>query len=219
MFAVTTPPAVHASFVPCDPSPKPGLNVGGSDVRFSPDCRWALVFKSDAGPPPAFLLAKPLEDDTAAVIDMTKGTERTRFEMVRDAYPHWLADGRHLIVNYYEGSGSTIPLAFDLTQGAGAPINLAEVVLRPSLQRAGITDPHSFGINRWLYHYYVTYMDDGPAHVTVSAQLWYTPHGREGEGIVKCYVYSIDKATFRHYHFVREVTDEDACPGNDHETW
>lgn len=217
MFAITTPPAVHAPAAHCVPALETGINVVVSAVRFSPDCRTAMVFRGNSGAPPAYPLKTPLKMETAAVVDIATGTELARFEMVRDAYPHWLTDKRHLIVNYYDGSGSSIPLVINLTRHSPTPVNLADLVLRPTLLRARIPDLRPFAVNSWLYHYYVAYLDDGPSHVTVSAQIWYTPYGRNGEGIVKCYVYSIDKATFRHYRFVREVKNN--CPGNENETW
>jgi len=191
------------------------IHVMCSRRLVSPDGRWQVVFKSDSDPAPNARLDRPPKDDVAAVADRS-GHVIASFHMERDARLHWLKDGRHLIVNYYAGSGETLPLAVSLTEPGVLPVDLSKRVLPDVLRRADIKDHRPLGDNRWIYHYYVTYLEDRGDNLTVSAEPVYTPYGRSESGTAKCYVYKIDKATFRKVRFVHEIGkgDDLPCPHN-----
>lgn len=192
------------------------IHVMCSRRLISPDGHWQIVFKSDSEAAPAIHLNRRLHDDEAAVADRS-GHVITHFYMERDARVHWLKDGQHLIVNYYAGSGETLPWVISLKPPGNPPVDLSGRVFPDLLRRAGIKDNRRFEDNRWIYHYYVSYLKDRGDTLTVSAEAWYTPYGRNGPATVKCYVYTLDKATFRHVRFVREVgwLGEDLpCPPN-----
>ena len=192
------------------------IHVMCSRRLVSPDGRWQVVFKSDSDPAPNVRLDRPPKDDVAAVADRS-GHVIASFHMERDARLHWLKDGGHLIVNYYAGSGETVPLAISLTEPGAPLVDLSRRVFPDVLRRAGIKDPRPLGDNQWIYHYYVTYLQDLGGSITVSAEPNYTPYGRSESGTAKCYVYKIDKATFRHVQFVREIGwkgDELPCRQN-----
>ncbi len=208
MFAVITPPAIHASSAPCIPAPKTGINAGASEVRFSPDCRWVLVFQSDVGPPPAFKLARPLKPETAAVIEAKSGKVVATFAMQRDAYPHWLKDGRYLVVNYLAGSDSTRPLVIRLAPPHNL-YDLSSIVLPDVLKRIRHRKSQ-------VYHYYVNYLGEEDGRITISAQPDYVARGDSGRGDGRCLIYSIDTATLHHYRLTRMFRDDDThpCPQN-----
>ena len=138
--------------------------------------------------------------------------------MERSASIHWLKDALYLIVNYFEGSGSAIPLLFTLKRAAPhEPVDLSAHIWLSVLYRAQVHDKRPYAINHWTYHYYVNFIQDTGNTVILSSEPWYTRNGATGPGIVKCYIYSVSKTTLR-YQSVREDYI-DACPRNRYEKW
>ncbi|MFT4074660.1 MAG: hypothetical protein QM647_03945 [Asticcacaulis sp.] len=225
VLAASTPPAVHAPAEACADYTPVNLHVLRTTIATSPDCRWAVVvvgsedIEAGQNNPTPFKLPKLTEEtENAFVIERATGKITYRFEMVRSASLHWLKDNRHLIINYFEGSGTDIPLLFVLKPSqTHNPVKLSELVWPSVLKRAGIPYTPTNASSHWVYHYYVNFIEDKDERLLISAQPWYTQKGDEGPGIVKCYIYSISKATLR-YRFVRE-DNIDNCPRNPDEKW
>ena len=179
------------------------IHAGCTRRLVSPDGRWQVVIKGEGEPAPAVNISRQLKDDNAVVADHA-GHVIAVFDMERDARLYWLKDGRHLIVNYFAGSDSTRPLAFNLNAGHSAPVDLSALVFSDVLRRI-----HKR--RRQVYHYYMWYLRDEGDYVTFAAEPEFTIHGDYGPGDGRCLIYRVDKATFRGYRFVREAPD-DKCP-------
>jgi hypothetical protein len=179
------------------------IHVSCSRRLVSPDGRWQVVIKGEDGPGPQVHLDRALAEDTAYVAD-SKSHVIASFDMQRNAKIYWLKDGQTLIVNYYAGSNRTRPLAIRLGHVQGQPLDLSELVLPDVLKRIHKRQ-------RQVYHYYVRFLADQGNRVTFAAEPEFTINGNYGPGDARCLIYSIGKATFHSYRFVREVPD-DKCP-------
>lgn len=210
MIIYGLPPAVSAPATPCADA-KPQMFFVRSTVVRSPDCHWLIAYKAEGEKPPSLRVDRPLVDDVAILADARTGRTMARFEMARVAIVHWLKDGHHLIVNYQESTDGFRPLAFILPGRQGQrPVDLRTLVLPDAARRTRIPVRH-------LAYIFSDYISDDGARVTISVDFRFPktkaekdPFGYTGE---KCFVYSVDKAGFRRYRFVREVPVS-ACPTN-----
>ncbi|HVZ29112.1 MAG TPA: hypothetical protein VG839_01880, partial [Asticcacaulis sp.] len=208
-----TPPAIHAPAKPCADYAPVGLTVGASKTVTSPDCRWAIFWADADHPRPAFPVSGWRNDNTP-LIDLKTNKVVATFFMEESSMVHWLKDDRHLIINYFDGSGAAEPLAISLPPFAGKPVDLAALVLPDVLRRIHKRQAQ-------VYHYYVYFFKDAGDRVMISAEPVFTIKGEDGPGDSRCLIYSIDKATFRHYRLVKYFHDDDAhpCPSNPDEKW
>ena len=125
-------------------------------------------------------------------------------------------DGRHLVVNYFAGSGADVPLVVVLQPGPQhQPVDLAERIRPDVLHRLNRKDSQ-------VYHLYVDFIAEDSDTVTVSAQPDYILDGESGPAWGRCFIYRVDKATFSRLSFVREVAwqgDNLPCPHYPDEKW
>jgi len=207
MIIADLPPAVSAPARPCSDGKPHDFNSGESGFWRSPDCRWVLAFKSDTDAGPDIHLKRRLEDDEAVLSESVTGKIVASFDMERSATVYWLTDRKALIVNYYAGSDSTRPLVIRLSSGVShKPTDLSATVYPDVLKRIHKRPSQ-------VYHYYVRFVADLGDRITIAASPDFVRHGEEGEGDGRCYLYSVDKATFRHYRFVKQLPDD--CSGDE----
>ncbi len=215
MFIAVPAPslAVHAPTKSCTDGKPQDFSVAASAVLRSPDCRWLIAYKADSDRAPDIHLNQPLADNIAVVANHSTAQVVASFSMERSASVYWLEDRRHVIVNYFEGSGSTRPIAILLPQDhssrrGNAVIDLAKLLYPDVLKRI-----HKR--SRQVYHYYVYFVEDRGNRIVISALPEFVINGDSGPGDGRCLIYSIDKTTFR-YRFVRgwRDTDEHPCPQN-----
>lgn len=214
MIIADLPPAAPAPKDPCSQMPALELHVMCTSVITSPDGRWKLVVLGDDNQTAKIqgLYLPKGRDPRGFLFDTRSHRVVYKFEMERSAQAHWLKDGRTLVVNYYAGSDSTRPLAMRLSHSGGAkPRDLSTLVYADVLKRIRKN-------NSQVYHYYVRFLSDQGSRITIAAEPEFVKHGEHGEGDGRCYLYSVDKATFRHYRFVKALSDE-TCPGNADEDW
>ncbi len=216
MIIFGLPPAVSAPQDPCDTMPATQMHVMCTTVTPSPDGRWKLVVAGDddgRGAAKLRNLRLPQNPELrGALVDVRTGRIIYKFEMERSAWVHWLPGGQILIVNYFQGSGTTMPLVFQLKQGpVKEPIDLSALVFPDVLKRIH----HR---RNQVYHYYVNYVSDEDRDIVISAEPQFVLKGDEGPGDGRCYLYRVDKATFSHYRFIKEVP-EDNCPSHPEEHW
>jgi len=221
MFIAVLLPTIFAAARPCADYKPVNLHISYTTIATSPDCRWQVVSLGDddiAIGASSLILSHsppitPASRYRAFVIDRQSDKAIYQFEMERSASLHWLHDNRHLVVNYFAGAGSDIPLFFTLKAGkTRLPANLAARVYTDAVRRVPVQDRRPYGVSRQIYHYYVNFIEDTGGDVLISAEPWYILHGYEGEGASKCFIYSVSKTTLR-YSFVRE-DNIDNCPRN-----
>lgn len=206
MIIADLPPAVSPPAKLCSNGKPQDFNSGDSSFWRSPDCRWVLAFKGDTAPQPSIRLDHKLKDDEAVLAEASTGKIILSFNMERSATAYWLTDRKALVINYYAGSDSTRPLVIRLGLSSfSKPIDLSLLVYPDVLKRI---HKHSSQV----YHYYVRFVADHGDQVTITASPDFVKHSEEGEGDSRCYLYSVDKATFRHYRFVKELPDD--CSGD-----
>lgn len=206
MIIVDLPPAEDS----CGDLAANELHVMCSSVITSPDRRWLIVIKGEGKAAPIVHLKRRPVDDTAIVAEARTGRTVATFELARDATVHWLKDERHVIVNYFEGSDVTRPLVVVLPyQKKQTPTDLQALIRKDVAQRVRRRTDQ-------LDHFYTEFVSDDGDRVTISSEFRF-PAGPWKDGNrpqhTKCYVYSVDKATFRHYRFVSEPPLSD-CPVN-----
>jgi len=216
MIITDLPLAGSAQSDLCDQMRAGQLHVTCTSVIPSPDKRWQLVIAGDDNGKGAAkirdLHLPQNPDERGFLVDARTQKVVYRFEMERSAWAHWLPGGKILIVNYFQGSGTTMPLVFALKPGpVKRPVDLSKLVYSDIIKRI-----HHH--RNQVYHYYVNYVLDEGQSIIIGAEPWFVKHGNEGEGDTRCYLYRVDKATFRHFRFIREVQDE-SCPANADERW
>jgi len=224
--ATTTPPAIHASAKPCADYTPVNLHVLRTTTAISPDCDWAVVSIGDddikAGKNHTSYRLPKLKENTpyrAFVIERRTGRIVYHFEMEHSAQVHWLKDNSYLVVNYLTGGSLSTPLFFTLkSDRIHQPSNLANLIRADVERRANQSALGKGKGGTWLYHYYVDYIEDDGAGMTIAAETTLAPDEAHNlDGTDKCYVYRVSKTTLR-YRFVRE-SDIDNCPRNPDEKW
>ena len=208
MFAPVTPPAAHAPEMPCA-SRKPVLLYAATVVATSPDCRWQVVSfgieaRTAVGPMPKTSFSG---HDNAYLVDLSARRIVSHFVMEHTAYVHWLKDGRHVIVNLYGGPGETDrSLILNLTSGRHLPVDLSAWTSRDALRRAGWRQGQT--------NTRVSFIDEQSGKLILAVTLQgYSRATGLNIGPGRCYVYTVEKITFRHYRFLKEER-ADNCPVN-----
>lgn len=216
MIIADLPPTGPTQADLCDRMRAGQVHVMCTSVVPSPDKRWQLVIAGDDNGKGAVKIRNlhlpQNPDERGFLVDARSRRVLYQFEMERSAWAHWLPGGKILIVNYFQGSGTTMPLVFALKPGpVKRPVDLSKLVYSDVIKRIH----HR---RNQVYHYYVDYVSDEGRSIVIAAEPNFIKHGDEGEGDSRCYLYRVDKATFRHFRFVKEVREGD-CPTNADERW